>query len=83
MEREEEKGCVSHPPIIPSGRRHEGFFQWGSVIFKIRQLQTPVLEDAFASLLQLQKKREKTLCDTVHYLFVSGHKHTEISLEIY
>lgn len=60
MEREEEKGCVSHPPIIPSERRHEGFFQWGSVIFKIR-LQTPVLEDAFASLLQLQKKEKPSV----------------------
>lgn len=60
MEREEEKGCVSHPPIIPSERRQEGFFQWGSVIFKIR-LQTPVLEDAFSSLLQLQKKEKPSV----------------------
>lgn len=57
MEREEEKGCVSHPPIIPSERRHEGFFQRGSVIFKI----SPVLEDAFASLLQLQKKENPSV----------------------
>lgn len=74
MEREEEKGCVSHPPIIPSERRHEGFFSAGQ-----RDIQNKAcVRGCICLFVATAKKGKKTLCDTVRYLFVSGHKHRDI-----